>query len=251
MKRRLFVLGLSLLLLSPLFGCEKNNDVTTPGDTGQTGTGAVPDSLALARTFPALLADGLGEVTVEATVVDALGRGLAGVGVAFQTNHGTITPFITTDVTGRAQATLVSEASTADLVAIVSASASTAALPSGMGQAVVVVSRARLSQSQRVKAAREVRQSVALATAELSGTINDTAHIPMTGITVSVVATPSAIPAHGITASRVVATLIETTFLRERLWKGGGRVILPEGPGLGVEVDEAYVRNHAVAVRMP
>jgi L-alanine-DL-glutamate epimerase-like enolase superfamily enzyme len=43
----------------------------------------------------------------------------------------------------------------------------------------------------------------------------------------------------------------ETTFLRERLWKGGGRVILPEGPGLGVEVDETYVRRHAVAVRMP
>jgi muconate cycloisomerase len=44
---------------------------------------------------------------------------------------------------------------------------------------------------------------------------------------------------------------IETTFLRERLWKGGGRVTLPEGPGLGVDVDEAYVRKHAVAVRMP
>ena len=44
---------------------------------------------------------------------------------------------------------------------------------------------------------------------------------------------------------------IETTFLRERLWKGGGRVTLPEGPGLGVEVDEAYVRKHAVAIRMP
>jgi len=44
---------------------------------------------------------------------------------------------------------------------------------------------------------------------------------------------------------------IETTFLRERLWKGGGQITLPEGPGLGVEVDEAYVRKHAVTVRMP
>lgn len=44
---------------------------------------------------------------------------------------------------------------------------------------------------------------------------------------------------------------IETTFLRERLWRGGGRVTLPEGPGLGVEVDEGYVRRHAVAVPMP
>jgi len=44
---------------------------------------------------------------------------------------------------------------------------------------------------------------------------------------------------------------IETTFLRRRLWTGGGRLTLPEGPGLGVEVDEAYVRAHAIAVPMP
>jgi muconate cycloisomerase len=43
---------------------------------------------------------------------------------------------------------------------------------------------------------------------------------------------------------------IDTTFLRERVWKGGGRVRLPEGPGLGVEVDEAYVRAHAIAVTL-
>lgn len=43
---------------------------------------------------------------------------------------------------------------------------------------------------------------------------------------------------------------IETTFLRERVWTGGGRVALPAGPGLGVEVDEAYVRAHAVALHL-
>ncbi|HYM29649.1 MAG TPA: enolase C-terminal domain-like protein [Candidatus Cybelea sp.] len=43
---------------------------------------------------------------------------------------------------------------------------------------------------------------------------------------------------------------IETTFLKERVWRGGGRVKLPEGPGLGVEVDEAYVRKHAVKVSL-
>ena len=36
---------------------------------------------------------------------------------------------------------------------------------------------------------------------------------------------------------------IETTFLRERLWKGGGRVTLPDGPGLGVEVDEVALKQ--------
>jgi muconate cycloisomerase len=41
---------------------------------------------------------------------------------------------------------------------------------------------------------------------------------------------------------------IETTFLAQRVWKGGGRVTLPAGPGLGVEVDEAYVRKHAVTL---
>ncbi len=39
---------------------------------------------------------------------------------------------------------------------------------------------------------------------------------------------------------------IDTPFLRERVWRGGGRVTLPSGPGLGVEVDEAWVRSHAI-----
>lgn len=43
---------------------------------------------------------------------------------------------------------------------------------------------------------------------------------------------------------------IETDFLAERVWKGGGRVRLPEGPGLGVEVDEAHVRRHALKVTL-
>ena len=43
---------------------------------------------------------------------------------------------------------------------------------------------------------------------------------------------------------------IDTTFLTQRVWKGGGRVTLPSGPGLGVEVDEVYVRKHAVALTL-
>ncbi len=43
---------------------------------------------------------------------------------------------------------------------------------------------------------------------------------------------------------------IDTPFLAERVWKGGGRVTLPTGPGLGVEVDEAYVRKHALPVTL-
>lgn len=43
---------------------------------------------------------------------------------------------------------------------------------------------------------------------------------------------------------------IETPFLSQRVWKGGGRVELPAGPGLGVEVDEAWVRKKAVRVNL-
>ncbi|MEO7854548.1 MAG: enolase C-terminal domain-like protein [Rubrivivax sp.] len=39
---------------------------------------------------------------------------------------------------------------------------------------------------------------------------------------------------------------IDTPFLRERVWNGGGQVQLPEGPGLGVVVDEDWVRAHAL-----
>ena len=39
---------------------------------------------------------------------------------------------------------------------------------------------------------------------------------------------------------------IDTPFLSERVWRGGGRVRLPSGPGLGVEVDEDWVRRHAL-----
>jgi muconate cycloisomerase len=43
---------------------------------------------------------------------------------------------------------------------------------------------------------------------------------------------------------------IETDFLQQRVWTGGGRVQLPTGPGLGVEVDEARVRRQALEVSL-
>lgn len=39
---------------------------------------------------------------------------------------------------------------------------------------------------------------------------------------------------------------IDTPFLDRRVWRGGGSVELPEGPGLGVVVDEDWVRGHAL-----
>ncbi len=43
---------------------------------------------------------------------------------------------------------------------------------------------------------------------------------------------------------------IDSPFVRERIWRGGGRVELPSGPGLGVELDESYIRKHALEVRL-
>lgn len=43
---------------------------------------------------------------------------------------------------------------------------------------------------------------------------------------------------------------IDTPFLSRRVWTGGGRVTLPVGPGLGVDVDEAWVRGNAVRISL-
>lgn len=43
---------------------------------------------------------------------------------------------------------------------------------------------------------------------------------------------------------------IETPFLSRRVWEGGGTVKLPQGPGLGVEVDEDHVRRNAVRISL-
>lgn len=43
---------------------------------------------------------------------------------------------------------------------------------------------------------------------------------------------------------------IDTPFLSDRVWKGGGAVDLPDGSGLGVEVDESWVRKNAVRVSL-
>ncbi|MEO8542633.1 MAG: mandelate racemase/muconate lactonizing enzyme family protein [Betaproteobacteria bacterium] len=42
---------------------------------------------------------------------------------------------------------------------------------------------------------------------------------------------------------------IDSPFLQQRVWQGGGRVRLPTGAGLGVDVDEDHVRRHALEIR--
>ncbi|MDM7915955.1 MAG: Ig-like domain-containing protein, partial [Candidatus Eisenbacteria bacterium] len=130
MKRVWLVLAIAGLVLA--FACEKNDDVTNPDDT-EDGGGIAPDEIDFARTFPPLLANGADAVQVVATVVDSRGRGLSGVKVNFSTTEGTIDGFALSGDRGKAIATLTSEASAVDLVATVTAEASTS--PVGQVQA--------------------------------------------------------------------------------------------------------------------
>jgi muconate cycloisomerase len=43
---------------------------------------------------------------------------------------------------------------------------------------------------------------------------------------------------------------IETPFLSQRVWNGGGKVSLPDGPGLGIGIDEDWVRRNSVRISL-
>ncbi|HEX7879834.1 MAG TPA: Ig-like domain-containing protein, partial [Candidatus Eisenbacteria bacterium] len=94
MKRLLKLFGVVMLAGLFLAGCQEDDNTDNgPGNGGGDGTSGVPAEIVIARTFPALLANGVDEVEVKATVVDGQGRGLGNVGVFFTTNRGTIEPF--------------------------------------------------------------------------------------------------------------------------------------------------------------
>lgn len=212
MTRIFWRLGLAALVLGMIAGCEKQKGSTVPSEPG-TGdsTSVVPDSLVLARTFPPLLANGVDHVTVYAMVVDAGGRGMSNVGVAFSTTQGTIEPFAETGADGIAQVELVSAASVQDISATVSAVAGTgkAGRPLAQDATLLVVREpVRGAVIDLVTAGRWLPPRAAIASPAVVG---DVAHIPMTGITVSLQASPATIPADGISKSRLLATVMETT----------------------------------------
>jgi hypothetical protein len=212
MKRILGILGGLVLALTIVAGCDKSNDITGDGTTTPDGTN-MPDSLALARVFPRLLANGVDELMLYATVVDARGRGLTGIGVRFHATHGTVTPFGTTDDAGVAHATFTSEASVSDLSATVTADADqdTSGLGVPQGARVVVANRA-LTPALRAQAATGASgadrdRPVTLATA----TVYDAVEVPMTGVTIALAASPGTIPADGESVCRITAHVTETT----------------------------------------
>jgi adhesin/invasin len=229
MKRMFRLFGVVIVAAALLAGCDKEEDGGGPTGPGG-GTGGVPDALALARTFPPLLANGVDAIPVRATVVDGQGRGLEGVGVFFTTSRGSIEPFATTDEDGVATTTLTSEASAADIAATVNALAvsdtgdvaaalrplgasvdwsALRRLPAG---ATLVVSREPLG-GDLLATAIDMKRDGRLAPPATLGTADaeDQAQVPMRGITVSLAATPGVIPADGQSSSRVVARLVETT----------------------------------------
>lgn len=213
MKRVLFLIVVAALGCLLFLGCDKEESVTTP-DEGTPASPGLPDSVALARQFAPLLANGVDQVEISATVVDRNGRGLKDVGVRFSTNHGTVEPFATTDAEGVARTSLTSEASAADLVATITAVAGADTVSQSPGGpvlaaaspppgAVVVLSRAPLSDRLRTEAA-------GLAPASQIE-VTDQVTIRMKGITLNLAASPGTIPADGLSVSRITASVIETT----------------------------------------
>jgi len=233
MKRLLKLFGVVMLAGLFLAGCQEDDDTGDggPSDGGGDGTGGVPAEIVIARTFPPLLANGVDQIEVKATVVDGQGRGLGNVGVLFTTNRGTIEPFATTEDNGVATTTFTSVASATDVAATVvatalsdsgSAKAELGPLAAGVSfrnlkplpeGAVIVITHRVLTPDQAAQAGR-LQAEGRLAPPAMLGTAEDPedqASIPMTGITVAVVANPGVIPADGVSSSHVVARLIETT----------------------------------------
>jgi hypothetical protein len=212
MKRILGILGGLALALTLVSGCDKSSDITGDGTTPGNGTN-LPDSLALARVFPRLLANGVDQVTVYATVVDARGRGLTGIGVRFRTTRGTVTPFGTTDNSGVAQATLTAAASTSDLIATVTADADqdTSGRAVAQDARIVMAGRALTPalRSQVAASASGLDREGPLALA--AATVLDAVDVPMTGVTIALAASPSTIPADGESVCRITAHVTETT----------------------------------------
>jgi adhesin/invasin len=212
-----------MLLSILVVGCEKTNDVAGPGDTSPPDTTtSEADSLALTRTFSPLLADGTDQVTMRALVVDAQGKGLDNVGVAFTATHGTIEPFATSDRRGEAAAVFTGEASATDQTAHVTAQVvtekSASSLPNG---ACLVISRVALSPALRLRALKPQLAADPTATSRgagagpgaqgASGGLTSSVDVPLRGITVSLEVDPPVLPADGITEGRVLCTLVETT----------------------------------------
>jgi hypothetical protein len=212
MKRWFILFGAAALVLALAGGCDKTDKTTGPDGADNAGPNAA-DSLVIARDFPPLLANGLDQITVRATVVDALGRGLQNIGVHFATNHGSVPPFATTNSSGVAEVALTSAASVPDVSASVTAWASQdSAGAKPAPKANVLVSRLPLSESMILCAldnAATAEESAKGARGE--GIVYDVALVPMLGITLSVAANPRTVPADGITPSQVTARLMETT----------------------------------------
>ncbi|MBD3162246.1 MAG: hypothetical protein GF346_07940, partial [Candidatus Eisenbacteria bacterium] len=217
MMRVLEMICVALLLLGLFAGCEKSEEITgtDPPDVAEEPTEEEPpDSLALDPTLGPILANGVDEIVVQATIVDRQGRGVPDVGVAFTTTHGQIDPFATTDGEGRALATLRSEVSVSDVVAMVRAEVpgNKTGAPRGEGLRILLIPE-RLDRAAVLRLLEEGAanaEGIVSAPQSLGG-LRGAAEVRMIGITLALEANPSVIPADGISTSRIVASLFETT----------------------------------------
>jgi hypothetical protein len=214
MNRVWLLLGIGLVGMGILAACDKSEDggsITDPPGTG--GGSDIPDGIALARNIDPLLANGIDETEIFVTVVDSRRRALADVGVSFTTTAGTIEPFATTNAQGVATTLLRSVASSTDVNAVVRAattvdSLSGAPLP---GDTFVLLTGAPLSQELLDQAFDIYRLNISPGVASLATDIADQVTIPMLGVTLTLDATPTILPADGSSTSRIRASLVETT----------------------------------------
>lgn len=191
-KRTLFVTLVSTVCLACIWlSCAEGDDEIT-GNTKLSG---------MQSDASELLADGVSQVTLVATVLDSAGYPLQGALVKFTCSAGTITPRSYSDMYGQAVATLTSLASVTDVTALVSAE-------------LVVTESARMTAGQLYALDIKDRPSparVRLTKSTASAVTRVDLDIRFLGVTLSAQLEPAEISADGISQSRMRIWLKETT----------------------------------------
>jgi hypothetical protein len=143
-----------------------------------------------------ILADGLSQSKITATVIDSLGQPSPGALVKFTTTAGTISPQSYTDERGKAEAILRSAASIPDISAVVTATAE------GIEKAVILNAK---PAEVKVKQAGGIAKPVAVSS------ILGTASVVFKGITVSGTIGKTTVFANNADSTMVSVTVKETT----------------------------------------
>lgn len=192
-----------VLLLAGLFllSCEEDSD---------TVIGSLDHEITDVQVMnDRLLADGISETQIFATVYNKEGEATRGMKVVFTATHGTITPFTYTDNYGMAHARLQSVASRTDLTSVVTAVVVDSTV-SGMQKAPARIFSIQLSTAPESKPVLPAEGN------HIEGVSENTAkiEIAMIGVTLTVEARDELLTADGISTTPITVRLRETTSLK-------------------------------------